>query len=112
MLEDVVENHVVERQNVLHLDVPQPVLGRRQVGESVGHQDAAVVALNAVEKPVNTEADCTLDRCLIYGVVRRPPSNLHGSTVQSQLTAGQWVKRVSGSNGSLVRACYPLIRQP
>jgi len=49
VLEHVVQYHVVQRQNVLHLDVSEAVLGRGEVAESVRDEDAAVVAFDAVK---------------------------------------------------------------
>jgi len=76
VLEYVVENDVIQRQNVLHLDVSEPVLGRGEVAERVRDEDAAVIAFDAIQQPVNTLTDCLLDRRLIYSVVGRPSSHL------------------------------------
>ena len=76
MLENVVEHDVIQRQDVFHLDVSEPVLGRRQIAEGVRDEDSAVVALDAVQQPVNAQTDRRLDCRLIHRGVRRPSANL------------------------------------
>ena len=49
MLEHVVEHHVIQRQNIFHLDVSESVLGRGEVAEGVGNKHAAVVAFDSVQ---------------------------------------------------------------
>ena len=69
MLEDIVQYDIIQRQNVLHLDVAKSVLGRGEVAEGVRDEDTSVVTLHAVQQPLDTQTDRAFDRRLIHSVV-------------------------------------------
>lgn len=91
MLEHVVEHDVVQREQVLQLDVAEAVARGGEVGEEVGHEDEAVVALDALEEVVDDGADGGREDGLVGRGVGGPATDLlvDEACVERQAAVGQ-----------------------
>jgi len=76
MLENIVEDDIIERENVVELDLTQSLLGGRHVAEGVRYKHSAVIPFDTVQKTGYRSLNGQLEPGAFWRVVRGPASDL------------------------------------